>query len=88
MQTEDFNKQCCGIFGKLFGHHFESLKTKGGVHLHHGVYYEFQMDKSIDEFLALQRDEYVVMCKRCGQVFKKTLAVSELRTPNSAPDHM
>ncbi len=56
---------CKGIFGKIFGHKFISLKLKDAFD---DKRYHFHTDQieSILQFMDSQRGEYEIRCKRCG----------------------
>lgn len=57
------NKGCTGIFGKIFGHKFESfmLISPANLSISYG-----EGESNIGNINDLRMEEFEIRCKRCG----------------------
>jgi len=57
------NKKCCGLFGRIFGHKFESMIMDYKYPSNKNIQFEHGCTATVK---ALADKKYRVICKRCG----------------------
>ncbi len=60
------NKECCGLFGKIFGHKFVKYLVKEKYIQEPNISFNIYGSENAMKFMDSQRDEFIIRCKRCG----------------------